>query len=91
MPYPHAIDDHQSANAHAVAEIGGGWLMDQPIFTPDRLAERMSALLENPQLLDAAAAAAKRAGRGDAAHRLADMTERMISGNGSSDGGRAAA
>jgi len=91
VPYPYAIDDHQAANAHAIAEIGGGWLMDQSIFTPERLAERLKALLENPKLLDAAAVSAKRAGRADAASRLADMVEELIGGNGAVSDGRAAA
>lgn len=81
VPYPHAIDDHQSANAHAVAEVGAGWLMDQSIFTPERVADRLASLLDNPTLLDAAATAAKKAGRGDAAIRLADMVESILPGD----------
>lgn len=81
VPYPHAIDDHQAANAHAVAEVGAGWLMDQSIFTPDRLAERLGSLLQNPRLIETAAHAARRVGRADAASRLADMVEGLINGD----------
>lgn len=78
VPYPHAVDDHQAANAHAVAEVGAGWLMDQSIFTPSRLAERIVDFLDNPRLIETAASAARRAGRADAALRLADMVEDLM-------------
>jgi UDP-N-acetylglucosamine--N-acetylmuramyl-(pentapeptide) pyrophosphoryl-undecaprenol N-acetylglucosamine transferase len=29
VPYPHAIDDHQSENAHALDKAGGGWLIPE--------------------------------------------------------------
>src|SRR5581483_8946998 len=29
VPYPHAADDHQSANAAAFAATGGGWVVPQ--------------------------------------------------------------
>ncbi len=96
VPYPHAVDDHQSANAHAVAEVGAGWMMDQSIFTVDNLAARLNELLSADGLLDRAAACAKRAGFADAASRLADMVEKLVVANGNSGGngnqeGRAAA
>ncbi|MDX9859810.1 MAG: undecaprenyldiphospho-muramoylpentapeptide beta-N-acetylglucosaminyltransferase [Rhodospirillales bacterium] len=73
VPYPHAIDDHQSFNAHAVAEAGGGWLMPQDGFTAPALAARLESLLGVPATLERAAAAARTVGRPDAATRLADM------------------
>lgn len=82
VPYPHAIDHHQAANAHAVAEVGAGWLMDQSIFTAERLAERLRALIDNPRLIETASNAARRAGRADAASRLADMVESMMDNGG---------
>ena len=73
VPYPHAIDDHQTANAHAVAEHGGAWLMPQTGFTPETLAARLDELLHAPETLTRTAACAGRAGRADAARRLADL------------------
>ena len=29
LPYPHATDDHQTANAAAFAGAGAGWLMPE--------------------------------------------------------------
>lgn len=73
VPYPHAIDDHQTANARAVDEAGGAWLMPQPSFTADALAARLEALFTQPGTLARAAGCARAAGRPDAAARLADL------------------
>ncbi len=81
VPYPHAADGHQSANAHAVDEMGAGWLMPQSAFTPQTLSARLEALLTLPQTLEKAAAAARSIGRPDAAARLAEMVTRMLPPN----------
>lgn len=73
VPYPHAIDDHQTANARAVDEAGGAWLMPQPAFTSDALASRLEALFTQPGTLARAAGCARTAGRPDAAAQLADL------------------
>lgn len=75
VPLPGAIDDHQSANARALAEAGGAWVVPQPRFTPASLAERLGALLTDPVRLAAAAAAAGRHARAGAAASLADLVE----------------
>lgn len=72
VPYPHAIDDHQTANAHAVDEAGAGWLMPEDSFTGASLAARLESLFILSSTLTAAAACARAAGRPDAAARLAD-------------------
>jgi UDP-N-acetylglucosamine--N-acetylmuramyl-(pentapeptide) pyrophosphoryl-undecaprenol N-acetylglucosamine transferase len=71
IPLPNAIDDHQRANADALAAAGGAWRMDQADTTPRRLADRIESLLANPEMLVRAAAAAAAAGRADAAARVA--------------------
>jgi UDP-N-acetylglucosamine--N-acetylmuramyl-(pentapeptide) pyrophosphoryl-undecaprenol N-acetylglucosamine transferase len=82
VPLPIAIDDHQTANARALEQAGGAWLVPQPAFTAATLAERLSKLLEQPaQLADAAARAAS-LGRADAAARLADLVERATANAG---------
>ncbi len=82
VPYPHAVDDHQSANGHAVDAAGAGWLMPQDALTPESLADRLRDLFILPATLTNAAAAARAAGRLDAAQRLADAVMEMIDGNG---------
>ena len=73
VPYPHAIDDHQTANAHAIDEAGAGWLIPEEAFTPAALAARLEELFALPLTLEKAAAGARAAGRPDAAARLADV------------------
>jgi UDP-N-acetylglucosamine--N-acetylmuramyl-(pentapeptide) pyrophosphoryl-undecaprenol N-acetylglucosamine transferase len=73
VPYPYAMDDHQTANAQAVADAGGAWLMPQTAFTPRSLADRLTALLDLPATLTKAAEAAHARGATDAASRLADI------------------
>jgi len=86
VPYPHAIDDHQDKNAHAVDEAGAGWLMPEPSFTPQALAKRLDALIELPATLNKAAACAKVTGRADAVIKLADMVSELTASRGNDFG-----
>ncbi|MDR3525296.1 MAG: undecaprenyldiphospho-muramoylpentapeptide beta-N-acetylglucosaminyltransferase [Acetobacteraceae bacterium] len=78
VPLPSAIDDHQRANAAALAEAGGAWMMHQSTLFPADLAEFLIPLLGRPQELAPLAAAAAAFGRLDAAARLADLVEHTI-------------
>jgi UDP-N-acetylglucosamine--N-acetylmuramyl-(pentapeptide) pyrophosphoryl-undecaprenol N-acetylglucosamine transferase len=73
VPLPHAIDDHQTANARALGEAGAALLVPQPAFTPPALAAHLAAWLGDPDALVAAAAAAARLARPEAARQLADL------------------
>lgn len=55
VPYPHAVDDHQTGNAHFLADAGAAFLIEQKAMTPESLA----ALLQQSrgQLLEMAAKA----------------------------------
>ena len=78
VPLPGAIDDHQSANAAALANAGGAWVMAQPDFTPNMLRARLENLLTDAAGLQIAAAAAASVANADAAQRLADTVEALI-------------
>ena len=82
VPYPHAIDDHQSGNAYTLDEVGGGWLIPEEDFTPQSLSHRLQTLLAMPRILDNAARASKRAGQANAAAKLAEMVIDLIPKNG---------
>lgn len=82
VPYPHATDDHQTANAAQIAEAGAAWTVAQPDFTAETLAARLSGLLAEPQALARAAAAAHDWGTADAASRLADAVLAMVAAGG---------
>jgi len=72
VPLPSAIDDHQNANARALAEADAAWVYPQPAFTPAALAERLVGLFAVPARLVGAAACAAALARPDSARDLAD-------------------
>lgn len=76
-PYPHAMDDHQSANARVIAEAGAAWVMPDAEMTPAALAKRIQLLFGHPEQLAEAAAAAAKIGRPDAVKLLADAVEQL--------------
>jgi UDP-N-acetylglucosamine--N-acetylmuramyl-(pentapeptide) pyrophosphoryl-undecaprenol N-acetylglucosamine transferase len=78
VPLPGAIDDHQTANARALAAAGGAWVVPQPVFTPAFLTERLSTLFGEPAVLAEAAVGARSQARPDAAGRLADLVEARV-------------
>jgi len=80
VPYMHATDDHQTANAQALAAIGAAWLVPEPQFSADDLAARLANLLAAPSALGDMAHAAHAFGRPDAAERLADLVQRLAEG-----------
>jgi UDP-N-acetylglucosamine--N-acetylmuramyl-(pentapeptide) pyrophosphoryl-undecaprenol N-acetylglucosamine transferase len=80
VPYPHATDDHQSANAAAFAAAGGGWVVAQPEFTAAGFALRLAGLLAAPSLLAEAASRAAGFGRRDAVDRLVGLVLALSAG-----------
>ncbi|RYF31715.1 MAG: UDP-N-acetylglucosamine--N-acetylmuramyl-(pentapeptide) pyrophosphoryl-undecaprenol N-acetylglucosamine transferase, partial [Comamonadaceae bacterium] len=39
VPFPSAVDDHQTTNAHFLVDAGGGWIVQQSELTPELLAD----------------------------------------------------
>jgi UDP-N-acetylglucosamine--N-acetylmuramyl-(pentapeptide) pyrophosphoryl-undecaprenol N-acetylglucosamine transferase len=58
VPFPYAVDDHQTTNARFLAEAGGGWLMQQSELTPGKLADFLKNM-SREELLQRAIAAKK--------------------------------
>jgi UDP-N-acetylglucosamine--N-acetylmuramyl-(pentapeptide) pyrophosphoryl-undecaprenol N-acetylglucosamine transferase len=73
VPYPHATDDHQTANARAFAASGAGWVVPQGELDPAALARIIAQRLADADGLTRAAVAARRFARDDAADRLAQL------------------
>ena len=84
VPYPHATDDHQSDNAQAIDEAGGGWLINETSFTSGSLARRLESLFGLPAVLERGAVNARAVGRPNATIHLADLVSDIIS-NGDND------
>ena len=77
VPLPHALDQDQLANAGVLEAAGGAICIEQPSFTPERLATEVAALSADPARLAGMAKAAKSAGTIDAAERLADLVVKV--------------
>ncbi|WP_131115711.1 undecaprenyldiphospho-muramoylpentapeptide beta-N-acetylglucosaminyltransferase [Lichenihabitans psoromatis] len=74
VPFPHALDQDQAANAQILQRTGAALVVRQSAFTPDALARELNRILASPaEILAPQAAQAKRAGLPDAAERLADL------------------
>jgi UDP-N-acetylglucosamine--N-acetylmuramyl-(pentapeptide) pyrophosphoryl-undecaprenol N-acetylglucosamine transferase len=69
VPFPFAVDDHQSANARFLADHGAAILVQQKELTPERLAELIRSL-DRPKLLEMAKKA-RALGKPDAARIVA--------------------
>ncbi|WP_431319808.1 undecaprenyldiphospho-muramoylpentapeptide beta-N-acetylglucosaminyltransferase [Rhizobium sp. YTU87027] len=75
VPYPHALDHDQAANAAALAATGGAKVIAQAELSPEKIASILTHVMNDPEKLARMAAAAKQAGKPDAANLLADMVE----------------
>ena len=53
VPFPYAVDDHQTVNAQFLVSQAAGWMMPQSELTPEKLAAFLSRL-DRAQLLHAA-------------------------------------
>jgi UDP-N-acetylglucosamine--N-acetylmuramyl-(pentapeptide) pyrophosphoryl-undecaprenol N-acetylglucosamine transferase len=71
VPYPHATDDHQAANARAFASAGAGWVAPQSGLSAPILASLLTERLTDAAGLAKAAAQARGFDRDDASERLA--------------------
>ncbi len=78
VPFPHALDQDQAANAEQLAETGAAEIIRQIAFTPERLAKLIDHALADPDLLMEKGQSARTAGRPDAAERLADLVLETI-------------
>jgi UDP-N-acetylglucosamine--N-acetylmuramyl-(pentapeptide) pyrophosphoryl-undecaprenol N-acetylglucosamine transferase len=58
VPFPSAVDDHQTTNAKFLVDAGAGWLVQQRDLTREKLAEMLKGL-DRAALLERAIAAKK--------------------------------
>jgi UDP-N-acetylglucosamine--N-acetylmuramyl-(pentapeptide) pyrophosphoryl-undecaprenol N-acetylglucosamine transferase len=72
VPYPHAVDDHQTHNARFLVEAGAGRLLPDATLTPEVLVGELRALCADRTVLLAMAEAARRVARPAAAQQLLD-------------------
>ena len=85
VPYPHAVDDHQTANARFLSAREAAWLMPQTELTPEALATLLESV-DRGRLLQMACRA-REAARGDATERVARACAELAGAGGQAAGG----
>lgn len=75
VPYPHAANDHQTANARALEKAGAADVVAENDLSAPWLADYVTESLRNPKRLARMSAAMKSRTPGRAAERLADLVE----------------
>jgi len=75
VPFPHAVDDHQTANARAMVDAGGALLVPDPIAAssdgPEAIAVLLGSLLGDREHILSAANASRTLAKPDAASTIA--------------------
>ncbi|UGB46115.1 undecaprenyldiphospho-muramoylpentapeptide beta-N-acetylglucosaminyltransferase [Frateuria edaphi] len=71
VPFPYAVDDHQTGNAQALVEAGAAELIQERDLDVEKLAQRLAALLADRRQLTAMAEAARTQAKPDAAATIA--------------------
>ncbi|MEZ4466027.1 MAG: undecaprenyldiphospho-muramoylpentapeptide beta-N-acetylglucosaminyltransferase [bacterium] len=71
VPFPHAADDHQTANAAALVAAGAAAMEREADLDEDRLVERLRSLLTDPATLAGMGAKARALGQPTAAADIA--------------------
>ncbi|MFK0384447.1 MULTISPECIES: undecaprenyldiphospho-muramoylpentapeptide beta-N-acetylglucosaminyltransferase [Rhizobium/Agrobacterium group] len=80
VPYPHALDHDQAANAAALSAAGGARVIKQAELSPQKLSGLLVSALAEPERLAETAAAARATGKPNAADALADLVEAVANG-----------
>lgn len=73
VPYPYAVDDHQTANGQALVTAGAAIMIKDSDFNPDSLLPVLERLLQDRDELAGMASAARRLAMPEAAERVAGI------------------
>lgn len=77
VPYPHAVDDHQTKNASVLVDVGAGYLMPQSSLSAETLTEKLQILASDRQVLLDMGHKAHSVAVVDATQRVANACERL--------------
>ncbi len=75
VPFPFAVDDHQTGNAEFLSQAGAGWLMQQKDLTADKLAALIGGL--DRSVLTTMSDKARALAKPDATQQVADICEEL--------------
>lgn len=73
VPYPTAVDDHQTKNGEYLVKDGAAVMIQQKDLTKERLSAELQRITEDRTILFAMAEKARRLGRTDAAEQVAGV------------------
>jgi UDP-N-acetylglucosamine--N-acetylmuramyl-(pentapeptide) pyrophosphoryl-undecaprenol N-acetylglucosamine transferase len=82
VPYPAAVDDHQTANARPMAEAGAAEIIQESDLTPALLAKVLREWLQSRQALQARAEKARLLATPDALSRITELCLEQAAGLG---------
>jgi len=71
VPYTHAVDDHQTANAHWLVDAGAALLIPEAELTAEQLAALLADLIQAPERVRAMGQHARQQARLDATQQVA--------------------
>jgi len=80
IPFPHAVDDHQTANARFLEHAGAALLIQQSRFNATWLTERLTEFVKQRERLLAMAQAAKGQAKNNATEDVAQICLQAIRG-----------
>lgn len=80
VPYPAAVDDHQTANARPMADAGAALVIDESSLTAELLSEQLGHWMESRDALREKADKARRLARPDALARIAELCMQQAGG-----------
>jgi UDP-N-acetylglucosamine--N-acetylmuramyl-(pentapeptide) pyrophosphoryl-undecaprenol N-acetylglucosamine transferase len=81
IPYPFAADDHQTANARIFENAEAGVLLKESDATPERLAGKIAAFIQEPARLSAMSQRSRQLAPVHAAERVADAMLKFCKAN----------
>ena len=79
VPFPHAVDDHQTLNARALVDEGGAILLPQKELEGGKLISILEDFTARPEQLSTMAASARSAAKPLATADVADICQKMTS------------
>ena len=82
VPYPHATEHHQEANAREVQGAGAAVVLDEPSLTGGTLSGRIMELMDDEAEREEMSRAARAWSRPDAAERVATLLAEVARGRG---------
>jgi UDP-N-acetylglucosamine--N-acetylmuramyl-(pentapeptide) pyrophosphoryl-undecaprenol N-acetylglucosamine transferase len=78
VPYPYAVNDHQTVNASYLAKAGAAMSLSQGKFVAGKWTKKFSALEKDRRQLVKIASKARAMAKPDAANRVADICEALV-------------